>query len=86
MCPVGLFVLGVLPQLRAVVIFGGASAFGDLDDTWAWNGSGWKQLMVGTSPQPRESQSMAYDPLSDQLLMFGGQVRGGVAGDTWALE
>jgi hypothetical protein len=74
------------PELRAVVIFGGASAFGDLDDTWAWNGSDWKQLVVGTSPQPRESQSMAYDPLSDQLLMFGGQVHGEVVGDTWALE
>jgi hypothetical protein len=73
------------PGLKAVVIFGGASAFGDLNDTWAWNGSDWRQLQVGTPPAKRESPAMGYDRASRQIIMFGGQVQGTVAGDTWQL-
>jgi hypothetical protein len=73
------------PALRSVVVFGGASPFGDLNDTWAWNGTDWRQLHAGPPPAKRESPAMAYDADSGQILMFGGQVNGNVAGDTWQL-
>ena len=42
----------------------------------------WTELSPATSPAAREASSMAYDPATDQMLLFGGSGPGDL-GDTW---
>ncbi|OWA37288.1 hypothetical protein B9G55_04280 [Saccharibacillus sp. O16] len=71
-----------------VLMFGGENAAGNLlNDTWLWDGTqqSWNEVM-GLSPQPsaRKSSVMAYDPTSQQVLLFGGEGSGSsLLGDTW---
>lgn len=75
-------------------LFGGVTSDNTLSSaTWIWNGSTWSQapappLQNGHPlPQPaaRELASMAYDPATDQLILFGGRGAGGaLLDDTWA--
>jgi hypothetical protein len=67
-------------------MFGGQQAAGYSNSTWAWTGSNWQQLAPATVPGARAVASMAWDPTTSQLIMFGGQQPGAAAayGDTWA--
>ena len=75
------------PDTEQLVLFGAQVSTGPLADTWNWNGSNWTQLHPAASPLPRYAESMAYDPATHQLLMFGGFTFGygpfGALGDTW---
>ncbi len=79
------------------VLFGGTGSSSALDDTWTWNGSTWAQVddagdagctsSCTQSPPARSAQSMAYDPATGQLVLFGGTTGGAtpsVLDDTWA--
>jgi hypothetical protein len=71
-----------------LVLFGGFGGLGDdppLDDTWTWNGTTWTQLNPPTSPPARERASMAYDPSTGQLVLFGGYGPGYLH-DTWTWD
>ena len=68
-----------------VLLFGGGSGGGDLADTWMWTGTDWSQLTMTTSPLPRESQGLAFDGDTGQLLLFAGSDRGALQNDTWSL-
>jgi len=57
---------------RTMVLFGGISDGGYLDDTWSWNGATWTRLFPSTSPPPRSGASMAYDAATRTVLLFGG--------------
>jgi hypothetical protein len=75
------------PAMSAVVLFGGQSFTaptgpGFLNDTWTWNGSAWAQQHPVTSPSPRNSSGMAYDPALGKLVLFGG-LGNVIVGDTW---
>jgi hypothetical protein len=68
------------PITQTVLLFGGLGPFDDAqegvtpyNDTWSWNGrmKTWTQLSPATSPSPRGS-SLAYDPLTRTVLLFGG--------------
>ena len=69
------------PSSDQMILFGGLGGTGStqFDDTWNWTGSAWNQLSPGTVPPERYSASSAYDPVSQQIIMFGGS---GYA-DTW---
>jgi hypothetical protein len=80
------------PATSQLVLFGGAG-IGDngsspLGDTWAWDGTTWAQLFPSLSPSARIGASMAYDPATSQLVLFGGDDDDGGSvdylGDTWA--
>ena len=43
-----------------------------MNDTWTWNGTTWAQLSPATSPPVRYAASMAYDPATAQIVLFGG--------------
>jgi hypothetical protein len=63
---------------NGVVLFGGCckTSNGDsyaYDETWAWDGSDWSKLSPDHSPTRRGDEAMAYDPLSQQIILFGGQ-------------
>jgi cysteine-rich repeat protein len=67
-----------------VVLFGGQDAATDqlLSDTWTWNGSTWAIKPTATAPSPRVGADMAFDPISNKLVLFGGFGSGGSA-ETW---
>jgi hypothetical protein len=46
------------------------------DQMWAWNGQAWTQIpRTGTWPSARQSAALAFDPLRQKLVLFGG-IRG----------
>jgi hypothetical protein len=74
-----------------VVLFGGYSpssgGTGYTGDTWIWNGTTWVQQFPTTSPPPRAYQSMAYDPSTGNVVLFGGAYNGSPAySDTWTWD
>ena len=51
--------------------------------TWDWNGVTWVQLEPTHHPAARWGSSMVYDPLTRELVLFGGVSSTGVTGTTW---
>jgi hypothetical protein len=45
--------------------------------TWMWSGSNWSELHPSTTPGALTGASIAYDPESGRILLFGGMVLGG---------
>jgi hypothetical protein len=43
----------------------------------------WSQQYPATSPPPRSYSTMAYDPASKQVVLFGGLDGSAYLGDTW---
>lgn len=82
------------PRINEVILFGGLSFGPDGQpiydsDTWEWNGDTWSDICSNSciSPAAREDASMAFDPSSGDLILFGG-VASGQRGltdlsDTW---
>lgn len=59
---------------RAVLFGGGGQSpeSGYLSDTWEWDGSSWTHVS-DTGPQARMRHAMAYDPISESVVLHGGQ-------------
>lgn len=75
---------------RTVLLFGGSANpgnhVGQLNDTWAWNGTEkrWTPQEVPVSPPPRTFQTMAEDRATKTVVLFGGLAPGSILlGDTW---
>ena len=51
------------------------------DDTWELRGRRW-ELSRAEGPKARDHHSMAYDPSTKSVVMFGGYNQG-YLGDTW---
>jgi hypothetical protein len=74
---------------RQVILFGGRSA-SPTDpypgSTWAWNGVTWI-CRSDTGPGGREDAELAWDPIRERLVLYGGRRRAGatetVLTDTW---
>ncbi|MGH9126546.1 MAG: Kelch repeat-containing protein [Acidimicrobiales bacterium] len=73
---------------------GGPSGTTTLGDTWLWNGFAWSTSLPITqvpslNPPARSGASIATEPVSDRVIMFGGKsanpggADGGALGDTW---
>jgi hypothetical protein len=74
---------------RRVIMFGGASDLGIVDEVWTFDGatSWWQRIpIVGNAPSGRTSTLMAYDPDRRRTMVFGGLDGSGItAGDGWEL-
>jgi len=70
-----------------LLLFGGAQAFkGEMNDTWAWDGSNWTRIEAG-GPPPRASYGLAYDSRRDRVVLFGGSREYFYPrGDTWEFD
>lgn len=70
-----------------VILFGGQHAGTEIDDTWAYdfNANTWTNLNPSTRPLARTGHAMAYDELSDRVILFGGYTAEPSA-ETWAYE
>lgn len=74
------------PRSEKILMFGGfvGGSTIRLNDTWTWDGENWELLHPATRPSARSGGGMAYDPISDRIIMFGGDGRTNLLGDTWA--
>lgn len=70
------------------VMFGLGAGGGDLDDTWARDGTGWTDEAPAVGgPSGRDSHVMAYDAKTRHVVLFGGNDGAGRAlDDTWAWD
>lgn len=77
------------PSRTRVVLFGGAGEQGSgpaQSSTWTWN-QRWTRLSTASSPPGRRFASVAFDPRTGQLLMFGGDDDAGrPLSGTWVLN
>ena len=68
---------------KVAILFGGIANGIVLSDTWVWNSEiGWRQALPATNPPPRFGHAMAYDPIRDEVVLFGGYNQQS-RNDTW---
>ena len=64
------------------VLFGGSTGVPQ-SDTWLFDGVNWTRVFPATSPVQRYGHRMVYDPVRQEVLLFGGH-RGDIRlNDTW---
>jgi hypothetical protein len=85
--------IAIDPNSGKLLLFGGLKSvlegetrrqFFD-DETWQWDGqaSRWTRLEPATVPYARENGAMAWDPIAQELVLFGGY-SGFYHSDLWA--
>jgi hypothetical protein len=55
------------------------------DATWTWTGDDWALVPALTPPPLLNSQGMAFDVKTNELIMFGGAVQTTIVNDTYRL-
>ncbi len=74
------------PATETVVLFGGGPPGQALNDTWVWSGAArkWTRQTPAASPPARYGATMAADPATGKVVLFGGFDAASVPlGDTW---
>lgn len=76
------------PIRQRVVLFGGAYSRWSvrMGDTWEWNGTDWTAVRPATSPSERSGHAMAFDPVRQRIVLFGGSDEYGRFDDTWTFD
>ncbi len=75
------------PNTKMALYFGGSNANCTQSETWAWNSVEltWIKFSPNTSPPARRGSSMAFDPISNTVILFGGEDdKGTFFSDTWS--
>jgi hypothetical protein len=77
------------PRRGRTVLVGGYDGTSRLADTWEWDGEEWEWVRSSEDPDhpsARSGSGLAFDPVSANMLMFGGYAGVGVEyfNDTWA--
>jgi cysteine-rich repeat protein len=76
------------PVRGVIVVFGGADRLSLPNlfaDTWTFDGVAWTQQPTSTAPSPRQGAAMAWDAVSQRMLLFGGTTTNlQRLADTWA--
>jgi hypothetical protein len=57
-----------------------------VQNTWTWNGSNWTQRNPATTPPPLYFTTGAFDPMLNQVVVFGGGSVGVDQNTTWAWD
>jgi len=73
------------PVSRQLLLFGGMTASGTINDTWLFDGTDWTQLQTSSAPLPRYGAAMQFDRVIRKLVLFGGtrSSDGFTFSDTW---
>ena len=78
------------PVRARVVMFGGCTTAtidcGPLGDTWEWDGTTWSQQTPSMSPPARGGHALAFDPVRNVVVLFGGYAGTTPLGDTWTWD
>ena len=71
-----------------VVLFGGSNESQLFSDTWIFNfqNYSWNQIITNPTPSARKNHSMAFDPSSGSVLLFGGEGDTDRFDDTWVFD
>ncbi len=80
-----------VPALQQSILFGGVDVPNEVPQgsTWVFDHptQTWQQLTLATAPEPRAWQSMVYEPITQQILLFGGGTdRDHAYGDLWRFD
>jgi len=54
-----------------------------LQGTWEWDGADWTERVVAEAPYQRDDHVMAYDPVRERVVLFGGRFASVRLDDTW---
>lgn len=87
--PRGAPAMAYSPDHQQVILFGGITTLGRLDDTWAYDCSRgtWTRLETENKPQGRCDSAMVYDTVNEQFILYGGWgARSGLQDDTWIYD
>lgn len=60
--------------------------FDSRGDTWEWDGARWHQRFPPATPPPRAEGLMTWEPLQQQVLLFGGRRANRWLTDLWAWD
>ena len=86
--PLGFAGMAYDPVIEALVLFGGCEGgfcFSENDATWELYSGQWWDVAPTTSPAGRQDFSMGYDPVGQQILLFGGfNASESDLNDTWS--
>ena len=77
------------PDMHAVLLFGGQASANDalLNDTWAWNGSSWRDVGTGRLAPPTSLMSaMTYDDQLHQMVLVESDIRFGAPTQLWTWD
>jgi hypothetical protein len=85
--------VAVDPLSNTVWLFGGLKLVVDglkqsqvySNDLWQWDGTKWTQVSASAPPPERENGGLAFDPISNELVLFGGYA-GYYRSDVWGLR
>jgi hypothetical protein len=85
--------VAVDPRTGKVLLFGGLvlDVLGATqnqvykNDFWSWDGTTWTKLDANAAPPPRENGALAYDPSTNQMVLFAG-FSGYYLSDLWMLD
>ena len=73
-------------QRQRAILFGGYrienGEMKPLSDTWEWDGKVWKKVAEGL-PSARSGAAIAFDAKRGRVVLFGGGIKSGGAGETW---
>lgn len=78
------------PPRQRIILYGGKNDQNEnLNQTW-WLDLAtkhWNRLnSIGPNPPPLEDHTVIFDPLGDQMILYGGEANKGTEGGTWALD
>ncbi len=87
-CPMGPCPAGVVyDTTRGRMVLVRQPPMGPSNETWVYDGGRWTRLDTTGAPPARRFAGMAYDPVRDRVVLFGGVAQPGSAfGDTWELD
>ena len=71
---------------QKIILFGGYDATSYLNDTWAWDGTTWTQIVTANAPSPRAASGIAFDRVAGKVVLFGGYDGTNYLGDTWLFD
>jgi hypothetical protein len=78
------------PVGRRLIVFGGQTYSGDLNDVWAFDldQPGWTNITPASGPAPvgRFTHNAVYDHANRRMLVWSGQGSGAFLNDVWAFD
>lgn len=57
---------------QVTILFGGLTKDGYNNETWEYDGNRWRQIETPQTPTPRGNSVMAYDPILNKTVLYGG--------------
>jgi hypothetical protein len=78
------------PVGNCLVVFGGRSGTGNLNEVWAFqlDSLAWSNITPtsGPAPAPRFAHNCVYDPIGHTMVMWSGQGSSGFFNDVWTFD